>query len=215
MVIFSVVMTLAVSTYRYFFSTIGSGENQTDEVILLTQRKIINTSINSIESYYYLDYNHKARLFFHGNKNNLSFISSSPSYLDEPLVIATLFIINSGRELYYCERALGSVSLINYQFRSNDCPESKLYLQGEDVDLSYFGWKDALELDNYYSEYLNVSIKPKPIWRQQYASAETLTLPIYIKIKHMQKKGFLPREFMFEMAQELPQSKREKNAFSG
>lgn len=215
MVIFSVLITLAVSSYRYFFSATASKNAQAYTLSLLSQRKIINTSIKAVEPYYYVDYENKSRLFFLGEKARLSFVSFNPSYLNEPLVISTLFITNSGNELHYCEQALGSVSLVNYKFRENDCPNSKLYLKGDNISLSYFTWKNALELDNYFSEYLNVNIKPRPKWRAPYNSAETLALPLYIKISTSNASGLLPLEFMFEVPQEIPLAKRDKNGFAG
>ncbi|WP_175623906.1 type II secretion system protein [Pseudocolwellia agarivorans] len=215
MVIFSVLITLAVSSYRYFFTSVGDKKNQSYALSLLTQRKIINTSIKGLEAYYYLDYDNKSVLFFNGKKESFSFVSYQPSYLDEPLVVSTFFIAESGKELRYCERPLGSLALINYMFRDSDCPVSHLYFEGESISFSYFGWKDAFELDNFYSEYLNVAIKPQPKWRFQYNSAETLTLPLFIRIQHATSNSLLPNEFMFELPQELPEAKREKNAFSG
>lgn len=215
MVIFSVLITLAVSSYRYFFSATASKNGQTYTLSLLSQRKIINTSIKALEAYYYVDYDNKSRLFFLGRKDSLSFVSYNSSYLNEPLVISTLFLADSGTELYYCEQALGSTSLVNYKFRGSDCPDSKLYLKGDDINLSYFTWKNALELDSYFSEYLNVNVKPKPEWRTQYNGAETLALPLYIKISTSNTSGLLPAEFMFEVPQELPLAKRDKNGFAG
>lgn len=215
MVIFSVLITLAVSSYRYFFSSIGVKKGQAYTLSLLTQRKIINTSIRGLEPYYYIDYDNKSKIFFHGNKNNFSFISYRPSYLDEPLVISTFFIIESGRELHYCERALGSVQLKDYFFRESDCQDSKLYFSSENISFSYFGWKNGFELSNFYSEYLSVAIQPKPNWRALYNSAETEVLPLFIKIKHAINNDLIPPEFMFELPDELPGAKRDKSEFSG
>ncbi|GAA0815192.1 hypothetical protein GCM10009111_13140 [Colwellia asteriadis] len=215
MVIFSILITLAVSSYRYFFSATASKNSQAHALSLLSQRKIINTSIKALEPYYYVDYDNKSRLFFLGEKERLSFVSYNPSYLNEPLTISTLFLAESGNELYYCEQALGTISLMNYRFRERDCLEKKLYLKGENIRFSYFSWKNALELDSYFSEYLNVNVKPKPQWRSQYDSAETLALPLYIKISTSNALGLLPNEFMFEVPQELPIAKRDKHGFAG
>ena len=215
MVIFSVLITLAVSSYRYFFSATASKNGQTYALSLLSQRKLINTSIKAIEPYYYLSYDNKSTLFFQGEKQNLSFISYNPSYLNEPLVISTLFIANSGKELRYCERPLGSLPLANYRFRENDCLESKLYLQADNINFSYYSWKDAFEFYDYYSEHLNVTVKPKPQWRAQYNSDKTLALPLFIRIHTTKNDGLLPAEFMFEVPPELPLAKRDKNGFAG
>jgi prepilin-type N-terminal cleavage/methylation domain-containing protein len=215
MVIFSVLITLAVSSYRYFFSSLGKNVNQDYKLSLLTQRKIMNVTVKSLEPYYFMSYESKPTLFFYGTKTSVSFISYSPSYLDEPLVISTLFITDSNKELRYCERALGSLKLNSYVFRTNDCPESKLYFEGENIDIAYFGWENALELSDYYSEYLDVVIKPEPKWRNEYNGAEANTLPLFIKITHTTKNSLLPKEFMFELPEELPGAKRDKSEFSG
>lgn len=215
MVIFSVLITLAVSSYRYFFSATASKNGQKYALSLLSQRKIINTSIKAVEPYYYRDYDNKTKLFFLGEAKQLSFVSHKPSYLNEPLVIATLFITNSGKELRYCERPLGSLPMINYRFRERGCPDSKLYLQGENIRFSYYSWKDAFEFSNYYSEYLNITIKPKPQWRAQYNSAKTLALPLFIRISTTNVVGVIPAEFMFEVPPELPLAKRDKSGTTG
>lgn len=215
MVIFSVLITLAVSSYRYFFNSIDKKKNQEYRLSLLTQRKIINTSVKRLEPYYYVDYDSKPKLFFHGRKSDFSFVSAQPSYLNEPLVISTFFTANSGRELYYCERALGSIQLQNYSFRDSDCETKHLYLLGEGIAFSYFGWKDGFELSNFYSEYLNVTVQPTPKWREQYDSAESLVLPLFIKVKHTTRNSLVPTEFMFELPHELPGAKRDKSEFSG
>ena len=215
MVIFSVLMTLAVSSYRYFFSATNKTNSQSYNLSLLTERKIINTSIRDIQAYYYQDFDGENRLFFHGTKNSFSFVSNSPSYLNASMVVATVFASNSNTQLRYCEQALGSVSLFNFHFRESDCSDSKLYLLSENIKFLYFSWKDAFELDDYYSDLRNITIKPKPIWRAQYLSAQTLALPLFIKVETKQSNDLLPVEFMFEVPQEQPQAKRDKNASAG
>lgn len=217
MVIFSVLITLAVSSYRYFFSATSKKNSQSYNLSMLTERKIINTSIQDIQAYYYQDFDGKNKLFFHGTKNSFSFVSNSPSYLDASMVVATVFASHSNTQLRYCEQALGSVSLLNFHFRESDCSNSKLYLLSENIKFLYFSWKDAFELDNYYSDLLNITIKPKPMWRTQYLSAQTLALPLMIKIKIETKpnQDLLPAELMFKVPQEQPQAKRDKNASSG
>ncbi|WP_448563806.1 PulJ/GspJ family protein [Thalassotalea ganghwensis] len=212
MVIFSVLMTLSVSSYRYFFNATVSKGNTEYDLSLLTKRKIINNAIKGLQPYYYAGLDGKNELFFKGEKRYFSFITNTPGYLDEPLVIANFFVRESGKVLAYCELPLGSVNLLNYRFRESHCNEYQVYTSADNIEFSYFTWKDVLELDNYYSEMLNIAIKPKPLWREQYDSAKTIILPLYIKVMIEGGSRLLPSELLFEVPEELPHTKADKNA---
>lgn len=212
MVIFSVLMTLSVSSYRYFFNATGSKGSMDYDLSLLTKRKIINSTIKGLQPYYYPGFERKSELFFKGNENAFSFVTSNPSYLKEPMVIANFFIQESGKELAYCELPLGSVNLLNYKFKVSSCQDYQVYLNAENIRFSYFTWKDVLELDNYYSELLNIAIKPTPLWREQYDSAKTIILPLYIKVIIEGGETLLPSELLFAVPQEQPHTKADKNA---
>lgn len=212
MVIFSILMTLAVSSYRYFFTATGSKANSAYDLSLLTKRKVINTSLRGIQAYYYQGADGKSKLFFKGERSSFSFITNTPSYISEPLAIASFFLLQSGTLLAYCETPLGSIALLDYRFKPANCPDYQTYLTAEEIQFSYFTWKDVFELDNYYSEMLNVAVKPKPLWRQQYDSAETIILPLYVKITTKNGEPLLPRELFFELPQEIPHTKGDKNA---
>jgi len=215
MVIFSLVISIAVSSYRYFFSATGKTSKNKDDLALLTKRKIINQSIKAMQAYYYRNFEGTNKLFFYGDQNVVSFVSDHPSLLEEPLVVANLYVTNSGKDLMYCEQGLGTVNLDNYKFRESQCEHKLVYLTNEQIKMSFFAWENHLELDDFYSEFTTQVVEPKPKWRLQYDAKTTLSLPLFIKVSLTGKNKMLPNEFMFKIQEELPYTKRRKNAFAG
>lgn len=177
MVIFSLVMALSVTSYRFSLMNLTK-VNKSEKLTLLTTAKIINNQIHSmVPLFYHLDNGEQAP-FFQGNISQFSFITETPIQIDSPVAIATVQVIDE--KLIYCESPLGTVKLENYKV--TNCTESLVFLTGEDIELSYFGWKNSLEESDYYSEYLSVAVKPSPKWSHVFLSQERKLLPIYISI---------------------------------
>lgn len=178
MVIFSLVMTLAVSSYRYSLQNL-SKQGKNNNLAALTTQKLINKQIRTALPFYYTLYTGSNALFFEGTESSVQFITDHPILIDSPLAVVELKV--SENEVSYCEIAFGSVSLESVS-KGTTCDKKITYLEGNRIQLHYFGWKDSLELDNYYSEYLSINVKPSPKWSSEYSATQRGVLPLFLKI---------------------------------
>ncbi|MGO2073943.1 MAG: type II secretion system protein [Pseudoalteromonas sp.] len=205
MVIFSLVMALSVTSYRFSLMNLTK-VNKNEKITSLTRIKVINKQIHSmLPIFFHLDNGQQAP-FFQGNNSQFSFITESPIQVHSPMAIATLRVVDN--QLSYCESEFGTSKLEN--FKGNKCNESFLYLIGEDIELSYFGWKNNLEESDYFSEYLSQPVKPTPKWSSVFLSQDRKLLPIYIEIK---RKDQSPIRFKLPEITSFEQGA--SNAFEG
>ncbi|RZF79169.1 prepilin-type N-terminal cleavage/methylation domain-containing protein [Pseudoalteromonas sp. CO325X] len=219
MVIMSLIITLAVSSYRYFFN-FGNQDNIQDQdkaLKRLTELQPINNAVRSSLAYYYLSgYEQQKKIFFQGEQRALSFITTKPALIDSPLAIGILLVRIDGAEdqLLYCELPLGSRDLSTFKVVDSDCDEgSKFeYLRANDISIDYFGWESRTDIENFTSGWFGraeVNLTPK--WFQNYDSGKTKLLPAYIRVTSIYevgKKTWLPEELMWKLSEENPDSMR-------
>ncbi|MBE0349617.1 type II secretion system protein [Pseudoalteromonas lipolytica] len=177
MVIFSLVMSLSVMAYRFSLLQLGDSDDA-GSLEELTIIKLVNNQVRTMKPFF-VSYNNELKPFFIGTEKEIMFITEQPILINEPMAIAKLFIID--KTLKYCEFAYGSFSLENIP-RSTVCEKSIHYTAREVSKFSYFGWKDNLELDNYYSQYLNINVKPKPNWYSNFNGETRKVMPLFIKV---------------------------------
>lgn len=198
MVIFSFVMVVSVTSYRMSLMNLTK-ENKSERVKELTSIKIINNQIRSLIPFIFRLSNGEQVPFFQGKRNQFLFITENPIQVTSPIAIVLIQVVEN--QLQYCEVEYGAVKLENLIFKSNACKAPFIYLTGEGIELSYFGWENAFELDSYYSEYLNVAVKPQPRWSGDFFSQERKLLPLYIQIKRKDQSAIrlkLPEMTSFE-----------------
>ncbi|MBH0057968.1 type II secretion system protein [Pseudoalteromonas sp. SWXJZ94C] len=188
MVIFSLVMTLSVTSYRYSLSTLTK-EDKSYKVKTLTTVKLINKQIRSLIPFIYRTELNEQVPFFEGDSNSVSFITDKPIQVDSPMAVITLSIRN--KRLEYCEAEYGSFLLDNITREDLSCESPIIYMQGEGVEFSYFGWKDGFELSNYYSEFFSIAVKPKPMWSNVFSAKKRKILPLYIKINTREQSAIM------------------------
>lgn len=179
MVIFALVMTLSVTSYRFSLLNLTKDDKQKN-ISELTHIKLINKQIRSLQPFFYPLQNGEKVPFFYGTEDGFSFITDNPIQIASPLAIAKIVVVQN--EMHYCEVAFGSIDLTKFSTRDLQCQQSILYLSGNDIKLSYFGWKDRLDLDNFYSEFLNINIRPEPLWYSQFLAEKRKLIPLFVQI---------------------------------
>lgn len=188
MVIFSLVMTVSVTSYRFSVSELTKAE-KSYQVNKLTTIKLINNQIHSLIPFIFRTELAEQVPFFQGNDKGFSFITENPIQVDSPLAVAQLKIVDN--KLQYCEVQYGMFLLEDIDHINHECSSPITYLSGEDISISYFGWKDSFELSNFYSEYLNVAVKPVPSWSSTFSGAKRKLMPLYIKISIEEQSDML------------------------
>ncbi|MEL0633123.1 type II secretion system protein [Pseudoalteromonas carrageenovora] len=188
MVIFSLVMTVSVTSYRFSVSELTKAEKsyQTNK---LTTIKLINNQIHSLIPFIFRTELAEQVPFFQGNETGFSFITENPIQVDSPLAVAQLKIVDD--KLLYCETQYGMFLLEDIDHINHECSSPITYLSGEGISISYFGWKDSFELSNFYSEYLNVAVKPVPTWSAKFSAAKRKLMPLYINISIEEQSDIL------------------------
>ncbi|MEL0647373.1 type II secretion system protein [Pseudoalteromonas agarivorans] len=188
MVIFSLVMTLSVTSYRYSLSTLTK-EDKNHKVKSLTTIKLINKQVRSLIPFIYRTEFNEQVPFFEGITKRVSFITDKPIQVDSPIAVATLRV--GEKSIEYCEAEYGLFLLDNIAREDMGCESPIVYMQGEDIELSYFGWKDGFELSNYYSEYFSIAVKPKPTWTSTFSAQKRKILPLFIKISMQEQSAII------------------------
>ena len=188
MVIFSLVMTLSVTSYRYSLSTLTK-EDKSYQVKTLTTIKLINKQVRSLIPFIYRTELNEQVPFFEGTSNRVSFITDKPILVNSPIAVATLSV--NDKSLEYCEAEYGLCLLDSIARQDLSCDSPIIYMQGEDIELSYFGWKDGFELSNYYSEFFSVAVKPKPAWSPIFSAEKRKILPLFIKINTEEQSAII------------------------
>ncbi|NKC17420.1 prepilin-type N-terminal cleavage/methylation domain-containing protein [Pseudoalteromonas sp. S4498] len=180
MVIFSIVIALAVMSYRFSLQNLTSSNSRYD-IDKLSRVKLVNQQIREAFPYGYVDELGKTVPFFIGKKEGFAFVTRSPVLISEPIAVSTLYI--KDRDLLYCEVPLGVVSLSSFKIHESNCEKSISFMSSQSFEFQYFGWKDWLEFSNYYSEYLDIVVKPKPTWNDTFYASQRKIMPLFIRIK--------------------------------
>ncbi|GKW54119.1 hypothetical protein NCCP2140_31720 [Pseudoalteromonas sp. NCCP-2140] len=206
MVIFSLVMTLAVSSYRYSILNLTK-QDKSRSVDVLTTTKLINNQIRALKPFFHTNQEGAKTPFFIGGEKSMLFITESPIIVSSPIAVAAL-VIEENR-LEYCEVPFGSFPL--YQPPSTfPCDENLTYLDAHEVEISYFGWKNRFELDDFYSEYLNVNVKPSPKWYSTFEGSKRGLVPMFVKIA-----GDKNSDIILQIPEVNPYQQGASNAFEG
>ncbi|WP_286259833.1 PulJ/GspJ family protein [Pseudoalteromonas apostichopi] len=206
MVIFSLVMTLAVSSYRYSILNLTK-QDKSRSVDTLTTVKLINNQVRSLKPFFHINQEGAKTPFFVGEEKSMLFITESPIIVSTPIAIAALIIENN--KLEYCEVPFGNFPL-HQPPSSFPCGEKLVYLDADEVEISYFGWKNSFELDDFYSEYLNVNVKPSPKWYGTFKGNIRGLVPMFVKIasdKHS--------DIILKIPEVTPYQLGANNAFEG
>ena len=133
MVIFSLVMTVAVSSYRLSIINLTKQDRSLD-LNTFTTIKLINKQIKSLKPFFYTLDNGEKAPFFIGTENTMLFITETPILQDSPLAIAMLYI--DKKRIYYCEVTFGSQALTSLK-STIPCEEKIEYLNVENAKFSY------------------------------------------------------------------------------
>ncbi|TMO46485.1 type II secretion system protein [Pseudoalteromonas ruthenica] len=212
MVIFTMVIALSVTSYRFVLGQIDDNQNRSD-VSQLSKIKMLNQQVRALEPLFFINNKGEGVPFFVGQKDGFAFISPTPKLLDEHMVIAQILASEQG--FIYCELPYGSQSLQNYVLRERLCQQQVMLYQGDNAELEYFGWRDALQLDNYYSEYLNVSVRPEPAWSSRYLSSSRGVLPLFIRLTLTPDAAQEPMTWMLQLPEVNPFQRGVSNASQG
>ncbi|MDC9521296.1 type II secretion system protein [Pseudoalteromonas sp. Angola-31] len=207
MVIFSLVMTVSVTSYRFSLSELTK-EEKNNQIKHLTTTKLINSQIHSLTPFIFRTEMGEQVPFFQGNSNAFSFITDKPIQVTSPIAVATLQVVDD--TVQYCEIEYGTFLLEDIDRIPKDCSSPITYLAGKDISITYFGWKDNFELSNFYSEYLNIAVKPKPLWSPTFSAAKRKLMPLYVRISIAEHTDILfkiPQLTSFELGA--------SNAFEG
>ena len=199
MVIFSLVMTVSVTSYRFSLSELTK-EEKNNSIKLLTTTKLINSQIHSLIPFIFRTEMGEQVPFFQGSSNAFSFITDRPIQVTSPLAVATLKVVDD--TVQYCELEYGTFLLEDIEHVTNDCSSPIVYVTGKDISITYFGWKDNFELSNFYSEYLNIAVKPKPLWSATFSGAKRKLMPLYVRISLAEQTDILfkiPQLTSFEL----------------
>ena len=178
MVIFSLVMSISVTSYRFSVSELTKSEKNY-QIKKLSTIKLINNQIHSLIPFIFRTELAEQVPFFHGNAYGFSFITDTPIQVNSPLAVASLKVIDD--TVQYCEIEYGMFLLEDIELINNTCSTPINYLSGKGLSISYFGWKNSFELSNFYSEYLNVTVKPKPSWSTSFSAFKRKLMPLYIR----------------------------------
>lgn len=206
MVIFSLVMTLAVSSYRYSILNLTK-QGKSASVDALTTTKLVNNQIRTLKPFFHTNQEGAKTPFFVGEEKSMLFITESPIIVSSPIAVSALII--EGNRLEYCEMPFGSFPL--YQPPSSlPCDEKLTYLDANEIEISYFGWKNNFELDDFYSEYLNVNIKPSPKWYKTFKGSIRGLVPMFVKIASDKNS-----DIILQIPEVTPYQRGANNAFEG
>lgn len=218
MVIMSLIIGLAVSSYRYFFN-FGNQDNIAEQDVAvkgLTKIQPINQAVRStLAYYYYSEYEQQKRLFFKGSKRSMSFVTKRPALVDSPLAIAILLVRIDGAQdqLLYCELPLGSRDLATFNAVESDCDEHQFeYLRANDISLEYFGWQSRNDIENYTSGWFSAAeVSLAPQWFSNYESDKTQLLPLSIRVTSLydiDQRSWIPEQVIWWINEENPDSQR-------
>ncbi len=123
--------------------------------------------------------------------------------------MAAVSLIVKDNKLEYCEVPFGSFPL--HQLPSPfPCDEKLTYLEANEIEMSYFGWKNSFELDDFYSEFLNVNVKPSPKWSSTFDGSKRGLVPIFVKITSDKNSDIILR-----IPEITPYQQGANNAFEG
>lgn len=180
MTIFSIVIAISVSSYRFALQQMGKKVDKA-EVRALASLKVLRQQMKGVKPYFVSVYDKPSDMpFFVGSQKEITFITEASLLTKSPLSIVSLFSTDQG--ISYCELPFGSVGLPDYRQGNDRCENPTVLFEGENVRFRYFGWKDQFEFYNYFSEYFAPPTKPKPTWYSNYDGRERGITPIFIEI---------------------------------
>lgn len=201
MTIFSMVIALAVMSYRFSLQQLTK-EQTNHNVEQLSKVKLVNRAIRAATPYGYRKELRENVPFFVGTRNSFSFVNRSPILISSPVSIATLYL--SGKEIRYCEAPFGSVSLERYRFNRDDCEQHLTFMSVSKANFEYYAWKDWLELSNYYSPYFNIATKPKPRWSANFDASERRIMPIFVRLNVSQETKEQEEQLIYKLMRVPP-----------
>ncbi|OHU95291.1 PulJ/GspJ family protein [Pseudoalteromonas byunsanensis] len=201
MTIFSMVIALAVMSYRFSLQQLTK-EQASHNVDQLSKVKLINRAIREATPFGYHNELRERVPFFIGTSTSFSFINRSPILISSPVSISTLYLTD--QEIRYCETPFGSIALERYRFNSDNCEQGVTFMTVKKANFEYYAWKDWLELSNYYSPYMNVAVKPKPRWSVDFDASQRRIMPLYVRLTISQENEEHESQLLYKLMRVPP-----------
>ncbi|WP_158678129.1 PulJ/GspJ family protein [Pseudoalteromonas sp. T1lg23B] len=201
MTIFSMVIALAVMSYRFSLQQLTK-EQANHNIEQLSRVKLVNRTIREATPFGYHNELRERVPFFIGTRSSFSFINRSPILISSPMSIATLYLAE--QEIRYCETPFGSTALEHYRFDSDNCEQSLTFMTVKTAQFEYYAWKDWLELSNYYSSYMNVAIKPVPRWSTDFDASKRRIMPLFVRLKISEENAEQESQLIYKLMRVPP-----------